>query len=373
MLRRANPLDRKLIRFQSPRLPWVMQFHLTLTGPLDRETLTGALLELSDRRPEVAGRLDLEDLTWHVGDPLRIVDASSLDEAFDLERGSVRVLRHSATSIEFHINHAFGDGVGCIAVFDDLLRIVRGECLPERSPLTEHDFDVLRAVSLRSRVSVWSKLFRMALQRTARWPGGTRSHTTVRSVSTEVLGANRGDHSTSNDTYVAAVHRSIATVLDTNRPTRISVPVDVRPFIGERTGLGNGVLNATTILPRANRPLHLDADEVARQLRPQRDRQYLGALLSVYLRVVPDGPPRSSDARRRLQWPDTGVCSNVGVVDVEGLDELWASPPAQNIIGTALAINGSQATIAVRARGPASLIEAVADQLVVELNSSSGR
>lgn len=370
MGRRANPLDRKLLRLQSPSYPWVMQFHLTLTEPIGRKRLAEALAELSEARPEVACRLEPEDLTWHPGSPIGLVDASSLDEALDLDRNAIRVLWHAPTSVEFHINHAFGDGVGCIAMFEDLLRIVRGEPLPERVALSEDDFGALRTVGARARATVWFDLLRLQARRTARWPGGRHSHTTVRKISLEALQAHRGETSSSNDVYVAAMHRSIATVLDSRRPTRISVPVDLRPFVGERTGLGNGIINATTILSRSNRPLHLDADEIASQLRRQRERNHLGALLSTYLRVVPEGPPRDEDVRRRFRWPDSGVTSNVGVIDVEGLHELWASPPAQNIVGAALSINDGAATIAVRARGSAEMIEAVADQLVAELVSA---
>ena len=367
MARRANPLDRKLLRLQSPSYPWVMQFHLTLADPIDRQTLADALVNLSNARPDVACRLEPEDLTWRPGVPIGLVGDSSLDAALDLDHTAIRVLWHSPESIEFHINHAFGDGVGCIALFEDLLRVIRGEPLPDRIALSEDDFAELRTVRVRARAAVWLKLLRLHATRTTQWPGGEHTHTTVRTVAMDALRSRRGESSTSNDAYVAAMHRAIATVLDARLPTRVSVPVDLRPFVGERTGLGNGVINATTILPRSDRPLHLDADEIALQLRPQRERDHLGALLSAYLRVVPEGPPRAEDVRRRIRWPDSGVTSNVGVIDVEGLDVLWASPPAQNIIGAALSINDETATIAVRARGPAELIEAVADHLVSEL------
>jgi NRPS condensation-like uncharacterized protein len=307
-------------------------------------------------------------------------DPELLDRRFDLRNeGPVRISVETTgggTAIGLAVNHAFADGRGTLLLLRDLLCALADQPCGRAPVVSDDELALLPPGSVAQRARVTAALLRNSVRRVASLDIDERAPT---AMACGMLDMARIDALrvaapglSVNDVLVAAVHRAIGRTASSSRPVVVGVPVDLRRFIGGTDSLGNAVLSATTISAGAgDAGLRAAASRHGAAIRNQTTGAWLGAQLAVSTMFARPGTADAGPAILRRGWPQTAVCSNLGVVEDHpgwsGVRSIEFAPPAHQIAAIGVATLGSSTTLTVRSRSsPAdasALLGEILDQL----------
>jgi hypothetical protein len=286
-----------------------------------------------------------------------------LDRPLDVHRESWQVDVCADGELEFAVNHAFADGLGAAFLIEDLLAVLRGHEPAVRDPVSDLHLRELPGASRRTTGRVGAALARQATRRVERLrlTGPTRLQTCV--IPGERIDRHRTESLTRNDLLVAALHRALGAVSTQQLPTSVSIPVDIRRHVGNPSGLGNAVLNATTLIDKPRTTLVHDATSVSTQIRTQRTPDWLAAQLAISLRALRTGAPQTRTRTSPLRWSETAVCSNLGSADHLGASRVSFAPPAHDLVAIGIATVQDMVTVTARARADTHTLDRLLDVL----------
>ena len=359
--RPLNALDQRLLRLQTPTRPWLIQYCVS-PGP-DAAAIEQGIQQLGQRWPELTSRLSTDAVAWT--DPTGRLGGSapwSLDTPLDLRQSAIHVDVSLDGTVELLINHAFTDGLGGLAVVEELLAAMRATAPRERGAVTDRHFEQLQDARATDHLGAARTAAGVMLRPGRVCEVGGSSHVADVQLQIDAIDRHRQGAWSLNDVLVAAAHCALAQVLPGTSPTRVSVPMDLRRHIGSPGGLGNAVVNATTRVARKTASLRDAAHSVSEQIAHQRTPERLRAQFDQALRVLPTGGPRMKDRRvQRPLWRETAVCSNLGRVEHLGDVALTFSPPAHELLSIGLVGCGDNVTARLRGRVSPVLLKTIAD------------
>jgi hypothetical protein len=307
-------------------------------------------------------------------------DPELVDRRFDLRNeGPVRISVEpggDGTAIGLAVNHAFADGRGTLLLLRDLLSSLADQPCGPAPVVSDDDLARLPPGSVAPRARVTAALLRHSVRRVASLDIDERAPTAMACGAldmTRIDALRAAEPGLSvNDVLVAAVHRAIGRTVSSSRPVVVGVPVDLRRFFGGTDSLGNAVLSATTISAGArDAGLRAESSRHGAAIRDQTTREWLGAQLAVSTMFARPGRADARPAVLRRGWPQTAVCSNLGVVadhpGWSGVRSIEFAPPAHQIAAIGIATLGPTTTVTVRSRSsPAdarALLGAILDQV----------
>ena len=386
--RPLNRLDARLLGLQRGGRPWAISLRALMTEPVPRSAVASAVGRLASVSPDWTARIGGADPRR----PEWILDRGALpsihgthdpellDRRFDLRNeGPVRISVETSgdgTVIGLAVNHAFADGRGTLLLMRNLLTALADRPCGRAPVVSDDDLALLPPGGVGPRARVTAALLRQSVRRVATLDIDERAPTAMACGPLDMTGIDAlrvAEPGLSvNDVLVAAVHRALGRMASSSRPVVVGVPVDLRRRFGGADSLGNAVLSATTISAGAgDAGLRAESSRHGTAIRDQTTATWLGAQLAVSTMFA---RPGKSDARppvRRRGWPQTAVCSNLGVVEDHpgwsGVRSIEFAPPAHQIAAIGIATLGSTTTLTVRSRSSPADARALLGEIVDQL------
>lgn len=386
--RSLNRLDARLLRLQRHSRPWAIAVTAGMTDTFPQSAVVAAVSRVAGGDPGWTARLvgdDPQRLEWlSDGGRLPTVHAGPvqdlLDRRFELRNeGPLRISmedRGDGSAVGLAVNHAFADGRGAVLLLRNLVAALAGQPSSPAPAVRDDELDLLPRRGVRQRARVAAALLRQSVRRVASLDIDELKSTSMASATldmTAIVALRSTDPSLSvNDVLVAGVHRALRSTVSGARPVAVAVPVDLRRHIGGADSLGNAVLSAMTISADDEVPgLSAESSRHGAVIRDQTTAAWLGAQLAVSTTLTRPGESPANTRFRRPGWPQTAVCSNLGVIEDHpgwaGVRRIEFAPPAHEIATVGVATMGSMPTITVRMRSSLADTRALLGRIVEQL------